>query len=52
MSTAGYAAATEIHAAFCLEAASAVLGHSNMDTTQIYAEVDRKRIIEAARRLG
>ncbi len=47
-----HTAATEIRSKFGLEAAGAVLGHSNLATTQIYAERDRERMIEAARQLG
>ena len=47
-----HSAGTEIRREFGIETASAVLGHSNLSTTQIYAEADRKRAMEAARRLG
>jgi integrase len=47
-----HSAATEVRAEFGLETASAILGHSNLATTQVYAEADRERMIEAARRLG
>ena len=36
-----HAAATEICARYGLEASQSVLGHSELKTTQIYAEVDR-----------
>lgn len=35
-----------------LEAAQAILGHDNMDVTQIYAEKDMKKAVAAARRIG
>lgn len=35
-----------------IEAASAVLGHSNIVTTQIYAKANREKAIEAVKRLG
>ena len=47
-----HSAGTEIRREFGIETASAVLGHSNLSTTQIYAEADRRRAMEAARRLG
>ena len=42
-----HSAATEIRRRFGLEASQAILGHSELGTTQIYAEVDRS----AARRI-
>jgi integrase len=42
-----HSAATEIRSRYGLEASQAVLGHSELGTTQIYAEVDRS----AARRI-
>jgi integrase len=47
-----HSAATEIRRRFGLEGAQIVLGHSKADTTQIYAEVDRQKGIEIARRIG
>lgn len=44
-----HSAASEIRRRFGLEASQAVLGHSELGTTQIYAEVDRqaaRRVIE------
>ena len=36
-----HSAASEIRSRYGLEASQAVLGHSELATTQIYAEVDR-----------
>lgn len=47
-----HSAATEIRKRFGLEAASSILGHSEIATTQIYAEKDRNRAIEVAKALG
>jgi integrase len=47
-----HSAATRIRREFGLEAASVVLGHSNLQTTQIYAEADRLRAIEIAATVG
>ena len=44
--------ATAIRTAFGLEAASNVLGHSNVSTTEIYAEQDRKTAAHVARMTG
>jgi integrase len=44
--------ATEIRKLFGLESASSVLGHSNLQTTQIYAEADRERAVAVARAIG
>jgi integrase len=47
-----HSAATRIRREFGLEAASVILGHSNLQTTQIYAEADRLRAIEIAATVG
>ena len=43
---------TEIRSQFGLEAAQVALGHSNADTTQIYAEVDLEKAVAIARKIG
>lgn len=47
-----HSAATRIRREFGIEAASVILGHSNLQTTQIYAEADRLRAIEIAGVVG
>ena len=47
-----HAAATEFRREFGLEAAQVLLGHSKADVTQVYAERDLSKGIEAARRIG
>lgn len=47
-----HSAATRIRREFGIEAASVILGHSNLQTTQIYAEADRLRAIEIAATVG
>lgn len=47
-----HSAATRIRREFGIEAASVILGHSNLQTTQIYAEADRLRAIEIAASVG
>lgn len=44
--------ATEIRATAGLDAAAAVLGHSRVETTQVYAEVATARAVEVARASG
>jgi len=44
--------ATRVRKEFDLESAKAVLGHSAANVTGIYAEVDRQRAVEVARRMG
>lgn len=44
--------ATKVRKEFDLEAAKAVLGHSATNVTGIYAEVDRQRAVEVARKIG
>ncbi len=44
--------ATDIRKQFGLEAASSVLGHSEITVTQVYAEKDRERAINVARQIG
>ena len=46
-----HTAATKIREELGLEAACAVLGHSDIDTTQLYAELNRAKAIEAAKLL-
>ena len=45
-------AATDMRSAFGLEQTSAVLGHSKVETTQIYAEKRLSDIVEVARKFG
>jgi integrase len=47
-----HTAATEIRRSFGLEAAQIVLGHSKADVTQVYAERDKLKGIEVARKIG
>ncbi len=44
--------ATEIRRGFGVEAAQVVLGHSRVDTTEIYAETNTARAIEVAAQIG
>ncbi|XZE21066.1 tyrosine-type recombinase/integrase [Pirellulaceae bacterium SH449] len=44
--------ATKIRKELGIEAASVLLGHSELDTTQIYAQRDKESAIEALRRLA
>ena len=44
--------ATEIRAQFGLEAASSILGHSEITVTQVYAEADRERALRVAKAIG
>jgi site-specific recombinase XerD len=41
-----------LRAEFGLDVAKAVLGHSRVETTQIYAEIDQVRAMEAMARVG
>jgi len=47
-----HAAATEVRREFGLEAAQVILGHSQANVTQVYAERDLAKGIEVARRIG
>jgi integrase len=47
-----HSAATEIRKVFGLEAAQIILGHSQADVTQVYAERDFTRGVEVAKRIG
>ncbi len=47
-----HTAATQVRKQFGLEAAQVSLGHSQADTTQIYAEKDAELAREVARRIG
>ena len=47
-----HAAATEIRKRFGLEAAQVVLGHSQANVTQVYAERDLHKAMEVARKIG
>ncbi len=47
-----HATATKIREKFGIEAASTILGHSGLEVTQVYAEADRQKAIEVARKLG
>lgn len=45
-------AATRLRAEFGLDVAKAVLGHTRVETTQIYAEADRNRAMQAIASVG
>jgi site-specific recombinase XerD len=47
-----HAAATRIRRQFGLEAAQVILGHSNMNTTEIYAEKNVDAAVKIARDCG
>jgi len=47
-----HAAGTEIRKQYGIEAAQVILGHSNVETTEIYAEIDREKGIKVAAALG
>jgi integrase len=47
-----HAAATEVRREFGLEAAQVILGHSQANVTQVYAERDLARGLEVARAIG
>ena len=47
-----HAAATRIRAAYGIELARVILGHSSVTTSQIYAEIDREKAKEAMEKLG
>ena len=47
-----HTAGTAVREAFGLEATQAVLGHSNMKTSEIYAERLKRLAIEAVKKLG
>jgi integrase len=47
-----HSAATAIRKQFGLEAAQVILGHSELGVTQIYAEADKQKAIDVARRIG
>lgn len=47
-----HSAGTIVRKMFGLEAAQLYLGHANADVTQIYAEANKDRVIEVARKLG
>ncbi len=47
-----HAAATEVRREFGLEAAQIMLGHSNANVTQVYAERDLAKGLEVAKRIG
>lgn len=47
-----HTAATKIRTEFGLDAAAAMLGHARVDVTQVYAELDCQKAIEAARKIG
>lgn len=47
-----HAAGTRIRKRFGVETARIILGHAKLDTTEIYAEVDREAAMEAMRELG
>jgi integrase len=47
-----HAAATEVRRQFGLEAAQVILGHSQANVTQVFAERDLARGIEVAREIG
>lgn len=43
---------TKVRKAFGLEASQVILGHSNANVTQVYAERDLAKAVEVARRIG
>ena len=47
-----HSAATRIRREMGIEAAQAVLGHRKLETTQVYAEVNLQRAVDAMERLG
>jgi integrase len=47
-----HTAATAIRARFGVEAAATVLGHSKVETTEIYAEKNRDRAEQVVREIG
>lgn len=47
-----HSAATQIRREFGLEAAQVILGHARADVTQVYAEADRLKALDVARRVG
>jgi integrase len=47
-----HSAATDLRKKYGIEAASVVLGHSNLATTEIYAEKDRDKAKEIAKKAG
>jgi integrase len=47
-----HTAATAIRARYGVEAAKVILGHSKVETTQIYAERDLNRAAEIMREIG
>jgi integrase len=44
--------ATSIRREFGLDVAQVMLGHSRADITQVYAELDRAKALEAVRKIG
>ena len=44
--------ATEVRSQFGLDAAASILGHAQVQVTQVYAEQDQARAIEVARKIG
>jgi len=47
-----HAAATEVPREFGLEAAQVILGHSQANVTQVYAERDLAKGVDVARQIG
>jgi integrase len=47
-----HSAATRIRKEMGIEVAQAVLGHRQLETTQVYAEVNLQRAVDAMERLG
>ena len=47
-----HSVATDMRAQFGLDAAQAILGHSSIGVTQVYAEANHAKGIEVARRIG
>ena len=45
-------AATVIRRAYGIEAARAILGHSRLATTEVYAEIDRAKAAEVMTKIG
>lgn len=47
-----HTSATKLRAEFGIDVAATILGHSKVETTQIYAEQAREKAIEVARKIG
>ena len=47
-----HAAATRIRAAYGIEIARIILGHSSAVTSEIYAEIDREKVLKIMGEIG